>query len=74
MSKEVNYRKIYKLRTRQRDSSGFKTVERVFTKSGLKNGSLGTAYTDKAPVDALDGFPDTITKTNRAQVRKTGTI
>ena len=68
--KSINYRRVDRLRTRQRDSAEFKTAEKVFTKTGLKGGSLGVSFTDTAPAGALDGFPDKITKTNRAQAFK----
>lgn len=52
-----------KLRSRQRDSSKFKTVERQFNKDGVQHGSLGVSFTD---TDA-DGFADKVSKTNRAE-------
>ena len=69
-SKNISYRRVNRLRTRQRDSAGFKTAEKVYTRTGLKGGSLGVTYTDTAPAGDLDGFPDKITKTNRAQAIK----
>ncbi len=72
-TKEISYRRLDRLRTRQRDSSLFKTAEKVYTRKGLKGGSLGVSYTDTAPaggVGALDSFPDSITKINRAQAIK----
>ena len=73
-SKNISYRRIERLRTRQRDSAGFNTAERVYTKTGMNGGSLGVTYTDTAPAGALDGFPDKITKTNRAQSHKASHI
>ena len=50
--KSINYRRLDRLRTRQRDSAGFKTAEKVFTKTGLNGGSLGVSFTDTAPSGA----------------------
>ena len=76
MAKNINYRRVDKLRTRQRDSAILKTAKTEYTKTGLKGGSLGVSYTDTAPSGDLDGFPDKITKTSRAQAvaRSKGTV
>ena len=65
-TKTTTYRRVDRLRTRQRDSAQFKTVENIFTRSGMNGGSQGVAYAD---TDS-DDLADKITKTNRAQALK----
>ena len=72
-TKGITYRRLDRLRTRQRDSAEFKTAEKIYTPTGKKGGSLGVTYTDTYPLADLDGYPDKITKTNRAQASKPST-
>ncbi len=69
-TKKIGYRRTEYLRTRQRDSAQFVTAEKIYTRNGKKGGSLGVTYADTYPKGDLDGFPDKITKTNRAQAFK----
>ena len=66
MSTKKIYRHVDRLRTRNRNSAKYKTVEQIFTKTGMDGGSLGTSFTDTDE----DSFSDKIPKTRRAQAIK----